>query len=99
MKTLHVVHFYSKESCSNHLRWLKSQYYKYQIIYFGTSPMVPYPGYNSYQIKYYELTDQEDRFQERLIPLWLISSNSPNKDCILYQLPREISRYIIEQFI
>lgn len=52
-----------------------------------------------YHWKFHIRTLKEAHFQERLLPLWLISTNSPNKNCLLYQLPRDISRYIVEQFI
>jgi hypothetical protein len=58
-----------------------------------------YVYFTDYFVRYYVRTEKQLRFQERLLPLWLISSNSPNKNCLLYQLPREISRYIIGQFI
>ena len=48
---------------------------------------------------HYIRSEREIRLQRQLIPLWLTSSNSPNKNCLLYQLPRDISRYIIQQFI
>jgi hypothetical protein len=52
-----------------------------------------------YHWKFHIRSEKEARFQERLLPLWLSSNNSPNKNCLLYQLPRDISRYIVEKFI
>jgi hypothetical protein len=66
-------------------------------------------GYNNSNIKkYYDTVYREkqinvikrkESINKKLFLAWLISNNSPNKNCILYHLPNEISRNIIEQFI
>jgi hypothetical protein len=43
--------------------------------------------------------NRKKRQINQMFLLWLISSNSPKQDCIWYQLPHDISRYIIQQFI
>jgi hypothetical protein len=42
---------------------------------------------------------KKQKQRKQLFLLWLTSSNSPNTNCLLYQLPRDISKYIIEQFV
>ena len=58
---------------------------------------------NGHKFFYYteikENIQQIQRQFNQLFMLWLISDNSPKQDSIWFQLPRDISRYIIQQFI
>jgi hypothetical protein len=44
-------------------------------------------------------TPQEQAFYYKKYPLWLMSSNSPNKKSIFYRLPEEISKMIIHEWL
>jgi ankyrin repeat protein len=41
---------------------------------------------------------EEKLWEKRMYTVWLMSSNSPNKNSLLYNLPKEIARYIVQQF-
>ena len=48
---------------------------------------------------YYVRTKKEARWEQTKYLVWLSSPHSPNKQCILYKLPSDISRHIIQNFI
>ena len=80
---------------------LLSKWYPYYIHVFPNFNH----QYNYYFIKFdnskqliNQMRKQEKR-KKQLFLLWITSNYSPNKDCFLYQLPREISRYLIQQFV
>jgi hypothetical protein len=56
-------------------------------------------GENYYNCKNIHHALKTQHVEKQLFLLWITSSNSPNKNCLLHQLPRDISRYIIEQFV
>ena len=64
-----------------------------------------FPNFNHYYDFYFTTRTniqsiyKEQKQKKQLFLLWLTSTHSPNINCFLYQLPREISRYLIEQFV
>jgi hypothetical protein len=90
-------------SNNDHFIWKKAVFNcYYDIIDFiqQTKPEVyVYIRRKNLSNLHYIRSEKEIRLQKQLIPLWLTCSNSPNKNSIWYQLPRDISRYIIQQFI
>ena len=48
---------------------------------------------------YYIREKEEARWQQTKYLVWLSSPHSPNAKCLLYKLPNDISRYIIQNFI
>ena len=77
-------------ACENgHLKvcqWLQSlKPYLYVIHYYKNG------GYESYSIR----SKEEAKWQQRKYLVWLASNESPNKESILYKVPQDVSRYII----
>ena len=50
-------------------------------------------------VGYYVRAKKEVRWEQIKYLVWLSSSHSPNANCMLYKLPNDISRYIIQNFI
>lgn len=65
-----------------------------------------YSNFN-YKFDYYfsathediQTIEKKEKRKKQLFLLWISSNHSPNKNCLLHQLPNEISRYIIEQLV
>ena len=86
--------FVFKAGCFNgHLevgKWIQTlKPYLYVINYTADGK------YRSYYIR----TKKEARWEQIKYLVWLSSSQSPNANCLLYKLPNDISRYIIQNFI
>jgi aerobic-type carbon monoxide dehydrogenase small subunit (CoxS/CutS family) len=44
---------------------------------------------------HYIRSKEEERWERKKLLVWLASDKSPNKKCILYKIPEDVSRYII----
>ena len=42
---------------------------------------------------------KEMKWRQRRYPLWLASNESPNKTCLLYRIPEDVSRHIISSYL
>lgn len=42
---------------------------------------------------------KEMKWRQRRYPLWLASDESPNKRCLLYRIPEDVSRHIISSYL
>ena len=54
---------------------------------------------NGKYVSYYVRTKEEARWQQTKYLVWLSSLQSPNKQSIIYKLPNDVLRYIIQNFI
>ena len=67
--------------------WLKKvNWFKYKVIWNPLLSIV-------------KMTEKEAKYYKRIYPLWFISSNSPVKETIFYNLPQSISRKIIMEYL
>lgn len=57
---------------------------------------VIYYGEHGDIVDYHIRTEEEVKWERRKYLIWLASDESPNKQCLLYQLPSDISRQIIQ---
>jgi hypothetical protein len=48
---------------------------------------------------YYIREKEEERWKRRKLLVWLASDKSPNKQCLLYKMPQDVSRYIISSYL
>ena len=51
--------------------------------------------YKGYQIR----TREEERWEKRKLLVWLASDQSPCKNNLLYRIPPDVSRYIIQMYL
>ena len=48
---------------------------------------------------YYIRSKEEERWETIKLLVWLASDQSPNKKCLLYRIPQDVSRYIISNYL
>ena len=86
----YVFSYACKQGHLNVAEWLRTlKPYLYTINYNADGS---YAGY-------YVRAKEEVRWQKTKYLVWLSSPHSPNTKCILYKLPNDVSRYIIQNFI
>lgn len=75
-------------------KWLQSLVPSLFVIYYNNDG-----SYKNFYIRNEEEQTKYILWEKRKIPLWLASRNSPNKKSLIYKIPTDISRLIIEKFL
>jgi hypothetical protein len=72
------------------LKWLQSlKPHLYTIEYFEDG------SYKNHYIRTFE----EERWEKRKYLVWLASNECPDKNNLFYQIPEDVSRYIISNYL
>ena len=71
-------------------QWLQSLKPYLYVIYYNEDG-----SYKGYYIR----NKEEERWEKRKLLVWLASDQSPNKECLFYILPQDVSRYIISKYL